>query len=112
MKQFFTKLGTLLHLTSADKKKTRWTRDEVFVMGVLFLPLLLVALLVWDGYIFYKIVLVPHGDTPPAKKSSVISSSEVKDIIKLLDARQEKFNELLSTSHVSGGAGTSSAATK
>ena len=71
-------------------------RDDVLVVGVIILGFLLVGMIVADSLIFYQTIIVerPHGGTE--QKSFMVTTDEIDTAIQILDAREEKFNEIVS----------------
>lgn len=68
--------------------------DNVIFTGVLVLAALLLALILWDGYVFYRTVLVPREQEKIAAPN-VFTKSELDEVINILDEREKKFNDLL-----------------
>lgn len=76
-------------------RPVRLGRDDIMVLGIIILFLFLGAVLFADGYLFYQTVFKKEGASSVIKNSSVLTTADVEDAVKLFDERQKKFDEIL-----------------
>ncbi len=70
-------------------------RDFIF-LAFLGIAGACVALLVFDGYLFYTTVTREPVALPSAAEKRIpVSGRDIDEVIQLLDARDRKFNEIL-----------------
>ena len=78
------------------KPRMGFGREHMVVAGVFGMIFLLAFFLVWGGFLFYMTVFIK--DVPVPSSSFVkpsFSSEKIDETIKLLDARDEKLNQIL-----------------
>lgn len=98
-------------LEKLKQKNSGLERDTVILWGIALLLLLFMALLFWDGYIFYA-AAVRERVAPTPIPTAMFSQKEIDDIIVILDDREKKLNELLGRKNISGGSQEVTAAQK
>lgn len=84
-------LGNLI----AKTKAFRFTRENLTVWGVAALGCLFALVLFWDGYLFYQIVVKGREAARPLEKRITLTGEEIDGVVRLLDEREQKFNEIL-----------------
>ena len=93
----FSLLSLKSIIPSGIKKKIlgMGRRDFIF-LAFLGIAGACLSLLVFDGYLFYVTVTRESvGPLPAAEKRIPVSGRDIDEVIQLLDARDEKFNEIL-----------------
>ena len=71
------------------------SRDNLIVGGALIMIGLFAFLVSWDGYTFYITVFKERKVDIGQRIMKPLRSSEIDEVIKLLDERNEKFDALL-----------------
>lgn len=65
------------------------------------LAIMAAFLILTDGYLFYTtVVSLQAPQAVSAPKHSLLSSRDIDEVIRLLDARQQKLEEILSGGHL------------
>ncbi len=76
--------------------KSRVSRDDIVVWGVMALVLLLALVILWDAVLFLATVI---REREVAESEIIVVSplrgEELDEAIRLLDKRQEEFDEIL-----------------
>lgn len=81
-------------LFSAEKRATASRGDWIF-SGILILATLFLLLLAWDGYVFYLVRLEAREEAISRGAPVNLSEKDINETVKLLDARGQKFSEIL-----------------
>lgn len=84
-----------LILLSGERQFLRFSRENFLILGIFLLILLMFSLLFWDGYLFYR-VTVKKTDTQSINKEWQQPEHSLDEVLKLLDKRRKKFDEILS----------------
>ena len=77
------------------KKFIRIPRQEFLLWGTVAVFVLLLTLIAWDGYLFYSTVFKERARGAGVTSREVINAEEIDEVIKLLDEREERFEEIL-----------------
>lgn len=78
-----------------SKNKSRLTRENVMVWGVLLAGVLAVLVILWDAVVFVASVAAERERAEVRAGVQPLRAGEIDEVIKLLDGRKEKFDELL-----------------
>lgn len=70
-------------------------RREILLWGVALLAMLLLALILWDMYLFYNTLTGVERRGEVVKPTVGISAREIDEVIQLLDERKKKFDSVL-----------------
>ena len=96
-------LTSFFHRSPQDTKRNttahllRMLQERLVLIGSYTLALLFIAVLLFDGLVFYQNVLQPRASIAEGQQKTALSEKGVADTFMLLDARQKKFDEILST---------------
>ena len=71
------------------------SREDIVIYGIFAALFLFAALLLWDGYLFYRTTVRKDNQEIFLSPSSPFSENQVDEVIRLLDEREEKFRTLL-----------------
>lgn len=71
------------------------SREEILVWGTVTILFFLVAIILWDGYLFYHTTIRKRVPGALVKKAVTLSPEEIEEVVNLLDERKQKFDELL-----------------
>lgn len=88
-------LALLLSYFKFPGSSYRLTRETVLGWGIFFCLLLLILVLMWDGFLFYHMVLVGRNPVFSSKKAPVLHEQEIRDVTALLEERKKRFDEIL-----------------
>ncbi len=80
---------------NSGKMFSRLERETILVWGVMLVFVGAVLLIIWSGYLFYSTVINFKRPEKVVKKIVVIDPEEIAEVIRLLDERQQKFEEIL-----------------
>lgn len=89
------KLSQFLTKAIAKLRGLRFTRENLTVWGIVALACLFAFVLFWDGYLFYRTVVKGREGAPPLEKRTILTSTELDEVVRLLDERRARFNEIL-----------------
>ncbi len=70
------------------------TQDDVLVLGVLILVVSLLAVILFDGYVFYQTFFRPSGMQEISEKQT-LTSTDIDAVIKIFDERKARFDKVL-----------------
>ncbi|MBI4225467.1 MAG: hypothetical protein HY617_04060 [Candidatus Sungbacteria bacterium] len=110
---FFT---SFFHRASPDAKQNllarafRILRGRSVVIGTYALAMLAVGVLLFDGLVFYTDVVKVRQPVAGSEKKINLSEKEITETLGLLDARQKKFDDILSVYEEPGSAASSTKA--
>lgn len=69
--------------------------ENILVGGVFLLLTLLLFLILWDDYIFYKVNYRDVSPSIPGTYGEVLTVGEIEKVLNSLDRREEKLQDLL-----------------
>lgn len=94
----FLKFNNWFAFRGAKKHTLRLSHEDILFWGSVFILVLFLALVLVDGYMFYQSVTLQRKVTYALEyKPKTILSQDLDEVIKLLDERQKKFEEILKT---------------
>lgn len=88
-------LAYLKKIPAGFRGKVKFTRENGILWSVYVLVFLLALLLLVDGFLFYMTVFSSEKDLPPVPELVDFSGKEIDEMLEILNARQEKFEEIL-----------------
>lgn len=94
MDSIFSPIKKLI-LLSRERQFLRFSRENFLILGIFLLVFLILSLLFWDGYLFYR-VTVKKTEMPSINKEWQQPEQSLNGVLKLLDERRQKFDEILS----------------
>lgn len=72
-----------------------FSREEIAFIATIFSFFSLIAIIVWDGYIFYASAQKKLSSDIGANPARLVTEKQIQDVIKALDDREKKLNEIL-----------------
>jgi hypothetical protein len=96
-------LASFFHRSAKDSKQNNFARlfhvvrKHLVAAGMCVLALLLLGVLIFDGFVFYENIMRQRQPATGSEKKIELFEKEVADTLLLLDARQKKFDEILTS---------------
>lgn len=69
--------------------------ERVVLLTTIFSLLLLIAIVAWDGYVFYALSQRESAAGVGPNPARIVSASQIDEAVKVLDDREKKSNEIL-----------------
>lgn len=94
----FLKFNNWFALGGAKKHILRLSHGDILFWGLVFITILFIVLIMLDSYVFYQSVILQRKITHAFEyKSKTLLSKDLDEVIKLLEKKQKKFEEILKT---------------
>lgn len=81
--------------------RIHFTQIMILVYGTIALAMLLVAVLGWDTYLFIQSISPLEAVTISEPKKISLTSQDIDGAIRIIDQRQQQFDNLLKTTTAS-----------
>ena len=83
-----------VHIPVPKRGLSRLGCEDVLIWGTVALAFLLSILIFWDGYLFYQTILGERERAEITMRPPAVNRAKVEEIIKLLDERQQRFEQM------------------
>ncbi len=84
----YSSLRTLL-------RRVRFTPAVALAAGMIFLAVISLSILLWDGYLFMQSLSPAQSEPRKESKKISLTSEDIDDAIRILDKRTRQFETLI-----------------